>query len=48
MDGGDEELVPGRGGLEEDGAHPQQGGGGAAGVRIIFQGRGIGGTALWI
>ena len=28
--------------------HPQQGGGGAAGIRLIFQGRGTGGTALCI
>ena len=28
--------------------HPQQGGGGAAGVRILFYGRGAGGAALWI
>ena len=31
------ELVPGKGGLEEDDAHPQPGGGGAAGVRLIFK-----------
>ena len=35
--GSDEELVPGKGGLEGDDARPQQGGGGAAGVRIIFK-----------
>ena len=34
--GGNEELVPGKGGLKEDGTHPQQGGGGPAGVRILF------------
>ena len=34
--GGGEVLVPGKGGLEEDGAHPQQGGGSAVGVRILF------------
>ena len=30
------EIVPGKGGLEEDDAHPQQVGGGAAGVRLLF------------
>ena len=34
-DGG-EELVPGKDGLEEDIVNTQQGGGGAAGVRILF------------
>ena len=34
--GSGEELVPVKGGLEEDGTHTQQGGGGAAVVRIIF------------
>ena len=33
---GGEELVLGEGGLEEDDAHPQQGGGGAAGVWLCF------------
>ena len=36
MAGGGEELVLGKDGLEEDVTHPHQGGGGAAGVRIIF------------
>ena len=31
-----EELVLGKVGLEEDDAHPQQGGGGSAGVQIVF------------
>ena len=30
------ELVPVKEGLEEDGAHPQQGGDGAAGVWLLF------------
>ena len=34
--GGGKELVPGKGGMEEDGANLQQGGGGAAGVRLLF------------
>ena len=34
--------------MEEDVAHPQQGGGGATGVWIIFKGCGTGGTALSI
>ena len=34
-DGG-EELVPDKGGLEEDDMHTQKGGGGAAGVRLLF------------
>ena len=36
MAGGGEEIVPGKGGLEEDGTHPQQEGGGAVIVRIVF------------
>ena len=36
LDSGGEELFPGKGGLEEDDAHLQQGGGGTAGVRILF------------
>ena len=35
-DGGGEELVTVKGGLEENDTHSQQGGGGAAGVWIIF------------
>ena len=34
--GGGEELVLGKGSLEENDAHPQQGGGSAAGVRLLF------------
>ena len=34
--GGGEELFPGKGVLEEDDSHPQQGGGGATGVRLLF------------
>ena len=34
--------------MKEDGAHPQQGGGGPTGVQILFYGRGTGGNALWI
>ena len=34
---GGEELVLGKDGLEEDVAHPQQGGGGTAGVPLIFK-----------
>ena len=34
--GGGEELVPGEGGVEEGDANPHQGGGIAAGVRILF------------
>ena len=48
MAGGGEELFPGKVGLEEDDTHPKQVGGGAAGVRIIFQGRGTCSAALWI
>ena len=36
LSGGGEELFPGKGGLEENGTHPQKGGGGTAGVRILF------------
>ena len=32
--------------MEEDVAHPQQGGSNASGVRILFKGRDTGGTAL--
>ena len=46
MDGGGQEIVPGKGGVEEDYVNPQQGGGGTAGVRIIFKCCGTGGTAL--
>ena len=48
MAGGGEELIVSKEDLEEDVAHPQQGGGGAAGVRIIFQGCGAGGTVIQI
>ena len=48
LDGGVEELVLGKGGLEEDGTHPQQGGGGPTCVRIIFKGRGTRDDNLWI
>ena len=33
---GGEELGPGKDVVEEDFAHPQQGGGNASGVRILF------------
>ena len=46
--GGGEELFLGKGGLEEYGTHPQQGGGGPAGVRLLFKGRGTGGASLRI
>ena len=34
--------------MEEDDANHQQGGGVAAGIRILFLSRGAGGAALWI
>ena len=34
--GSGKELVPGEGGMEEDDANPQKGGGRSMGVRIIF------------
>ena len=46
--GGVEKCVSGEDGLKEDDAHPQQGGGGAAGVRHLFKCCGTGGTALQI
>ena len=36
MDGGGGEIVLSNDGLEEDFAHPQEGGGGTAGVKILF------------
>ena len=36
LDGGGKELVPGKGGLEEDDTNPQQGGGGSAVVQLLF------------
>ena len=36
LSGGGKLIVPGKGSLEEDYVNPQQGGGGAAGVRILF------------
>ena len=46
--GGGEELVSGKDGLEVDVAHPQQGGGGATGVQILFKCYGTGGTTIQI
>ena len=34
--GGGEELFPDKGDVEEDGAHPQQGGGVPAGIPLLF------------
>ena len=48
LSGGGKELVLGKGDVEEYDMNPQQGGGGAAGVRIIFKSRGAGGADLWI
>ena len=48
LDGGGKELVPGAGGMEEDDANFWQGGGGAAGVRLIFQSYGAGSADIWI
>ena len=48
LTGGGKELVPGKGGLEEDDTNPHQGGGGAVGVQLLFKGRGAGGAALRI
>ena len=36
LSGGGEELVPGKGIIEKDATHPQQGGVSATGVRILF------------
>ena len=36
LDGGGDKVVPGKGSLEKDGAYPQQGGGGLAGVQLLF------------
>ena len=46
--GGGEKLVPDKGGVEEDGVRPQQGGGVPTGIRIIFYGHGTGGAAIQI
>ena len=46
--GDGKELVPGKGGMEEDNMNTYQGGDGAAGVRLLFQIRGAGGTDIWI
>ena len=46
--GGGEELVLVKEVSEEYVVHPHQGVGGAAGVRILFQGHGTGGTSIQI
>ena len=43
---GGDDLVPVKECLEQDITHPQQGGSGAAGVRLIFLGLSTGGTTL--
>ena len=45
---GGKELVPGKGGFEEDDTNPQQRGGGAAGVWFLFYCCGAGGATLRI